>query len=93
MTLSAAKTALCPVPVRVLLVGNKEEDFFLIREILERSGKALAAELDHAHSLEEARFMLGERIYGLVLLQYDAENAAAAQTLSPACEKKSYWVR
>jgi len=82
LTLSAAKTALCPVPVRVLLVGNKEEDFFLIREILERSGKALAAELDHAHSLEEARFMLGERIYGLVLLQYDAENAAAAQTLS-----------
>lgn len=82
MTLSAAKTALCPVPVRVLLVGNKEEDFFLIREILERSGKALAAELDHAHSLEEARFMLGERIYGLVLLQYDAENAAAAQMLS-----------
>ena len=84
MTLSAAKTALCLVPVRVLLVGNKEEDFFLIREILERSGKALATELDHAHSLEEARFMLGERTYGLVLLQYDAENAAAAQMLSIA---------
>ena len=80
--LTAAKTAVCPVPLRVLLVGKKEEDFFLIREILERNGKGLAAELDHAHSLDEAKFMLKERDYGLVLFEYDSENASAAKLLS-----------
>jgi len=54
--MTAAKVA--PAPLRVLLVGQEEEDFFLIREILERSRSALAAELDHAHSLEEAKAML-----------------------------------
>ena len=42
----------------VLLVGNIEEDFFLIREILERNRSTLPAELDHASSLEEAKAML-----------------------------------
>ena len=42
----------------VLLVGNQEEDFFLIREILERNKSALPADLDHASSIEEARTML-----------------------------------
>jgi len=85
--LTAAKTAVCPVPLRVLLVGKKEEDFFLIREILERNGKGLAAELDHAHSLDEAKFMLKERDYGLVLFEYDSENASAAKLLS-LCSRK-----
>lgn len=80
--ISAAKIAVCAAPLRVLLVGNKEEDFFLIREILQRSGKALAAELDHAHSPEEARFMLQQRDYGLVLFEYETENTASAQMLS-----------
>jgi hypothetical protein len=31
--LTAAKSALEQVPPRVLLVGNEEEDFYLIREI------------------------------------------------------------
>ena len=38
--LTAAKPALAPTPLRVLLVGKKEEDFFLIREILERTRSA-----------------------------------------------------
>jgi hypothetical protein len=54
--LTAAKTA--PRPCGVLLVGNQEEDFFLIREILERSRNLLVADLDHAHSLEEAKVMV-----------------------------------
>lgn len=33
--LTSAKSALEQVPLRVLLVGNEEEDFYLIREILE----------------------------------------------------------
>src|SRR3984885_15818738 len=65
--LTAAKPA--PVPLRVLLVGNQEEDFFLIREILERSRSVLVAQLDHARSIEEARQMLhcrgvGYRVFG-----------------------------
>jgi hypothetical protein len=47
--LTAAKPALAPTPLQVLLVGNKEEDFYLIREILERNRSMVSAELDHAH--------------------------------------------
>jgi hypothetical protein len=36
-------------------VGNREEDFFLIREILERTQNMFVADLDHASSLEEAK--------------------------------------
>jgi hypothetical protein len=42
-------------PLRVLLVGDHEEDFFLIREMLERNRSLIAAGLEHARSLEEAR--------------------------------------
>jgi len=49
---TAAKPA--PQPLQVLLVGNREEDFFLIREILERNRCLLSADLDHARSIDEA---------------------------------------
>jgi two-component system cell cycle sensor histidine kinase/response regulator CckA len=79
---SAAKLASYPAPLRVLLVGHKEEDYFLIQEILGRNGKALAAELDHAHSLEETRYMLEQRNYGLVLFTYENENTGTARLLA-----------
>jgi PAS domain S-box-containing protein len=68
--------------LRVLLVGNREEDFFLIREILERNRNALPAELDHASSLEEAKTMLRQGNYGLVLFEHETGNAAATKLLS-----------
>ena len=71
-----------PTPLRVLLVGKKEEDFFLIREILERTRSTFAADLDHAHSLEEAKLMLQERPYGLVLFEHETGNAAAVHLLT-----------
>jgi hypothetical protein len=37
-------------PLRALLVGRREENFFLIREILTRNGSPCEAELDHAAS-------------------------------------------
>jgi PAS domain S-box-containing protein len=74
---SAAKPALAPVPLQVLLVGNQEEDFYLIREILERSRSLLAAELDHAHSLEEAKTMLQHQSYDLVLFEHETGDAEA----------------
>ena len=72
---TAAKPA--PAPLKVLLVGDKEEDFFLIREILQRSSNTLSTDLDHAHSLEEAREMLQQRPYGLILFEHETGDAEA----------------
>lgn len=68
-------------PLQVLLVGNKEEDFFVIREILNQSG-TLAAGLDHAHSLEEAEAALRQKAYDLLLLENEIGNGAAVNLLS-----------
>lgn len=68
--------------MRVLLVGSQEEDFFLIREILDRNRSALPAELDHAGSLEEAKTMLAGSDYGLVLFEHETGDAAATWLLS-----------
>ena len=64
---TAAQQELSTSAVRVLLVGTREEDFFLIREILERSQAALRAELDHVNSLQEAKDALSRNNYDLVL--------------------------
>jgi two-component system cell cycle sensor histidine kinase/response regulator CckA len=71
-----------PSLLRVLLVGSQEEDFFLIREILDRNRSALPAELDHAGSLEEAKTMLQRSDYGLVLFEHETGDAAATKLLS-----------
>ena len=78
--ITTAKPAM--VPLRVLLVGRKEEDFYLIREILERMRTILSAELDHAHSIEEAKAMLEASPYGLVLFEYETGDAAAVNLLT-----------
>src|SRR5436305_14815913 len=65
--LVATGTQIAQCPLRVLLVGEKEEDFFLIREILERNRGMLPAELEHARSLDEAHCMLEQRPYDLIL--------------------------
>jgi two-component system cell cycle sensor histidine kinase/response regulator CckA len=75
-------TQLEPSLLRVLLVGSQEEDFFLIREILDRNRGALAAELDHAGSLEEAKKMLERGAYGLVLFEHETVDAGATKLLS-----------
>jgi two-component system cell cycle sensor histidine kinase/response regulator CckA len=69
-------------PLRVLLVGNKEEDFFLIHEILERTRSTLEAQLDHAHSLEEVKAMLQQKAYGLVLFEHETEDEDAVRLLA-----------
>jgi PAS domain-containing protein len=75
--LKTAKTALAPAPLHVLLVGNKEEDFYLIREILQRTRNVLPADLDHAQSLEEARAMLQQKTYDLVRFEHETGDAEA----------------
>src|SRR5271163_5342737 len=68
--------------LHVLLVGSQEQDFFLVREILDRNRGALPAELDHACSLEEAKTMLQRGDYGLVLFEHETGDAAATKLLS-----------
>jgi two-component system, cell cycle sensor histidine kinase and response regulator CckA len=68
--------------LRVLLVGSREEDFFLIREILNRNHEVLPAELNQARSVEEAKTMLQCDNYGLVLFQHETGDAVAIRLLS-----------
>ena len=75
--LTAAKPALAPKLLHVLLVGKKEEDFYLIREILERTRTVLAADLEHARSLDEAKEMLRQKTYDLVLFEHETGDAEA----------------
>jgi len=68
--------------LRVLLVGTREEDFFLIREILDRNRDTLPSALDHASSVQEARAKLQEGHYGLILFEHETKDAAAANLLA-----------
>lgn len=63
-------------------MGNHEEDFFLIREILERNRSWLGAGLEHARSLEEAKEMMRERAYGLVLFQHETQDLEAVRLVA-----------
>jgi two-component system cell cycle sensor histidine kinase/response regulator CckA len=68
--------------LRVLLVGREEEDFFLIRDILSRNRSQLHTDLDHAGTLEEAKAMLLQGDYGLVLFAHQTGDAPAMKLLS-----------
>lgn len=69
-------------PLQVLLVGRKEEDYFQIRDILERSRSILLAAVDHARSLDDAHAMLQQKAYGLILFEHATEDAEAVQFLA-----------
>jgi two-component system, cell cycle sensor histidine kinase and response regulator CckA len=77
---TAIQTA--PAPLQVLLVGDREEDFFLVREILERNRGILPADLDHASSLDEAHAMLQQKAYGLILFEHETGNSQAVGLLT-----------
>jgi len=80
--LTPAKPATCPSPLHVLLVGSREENFFLIREILTRNGSPFQAELDHAASLPDAKAMLHLKSYDVVLFEYETADAVEVDLLS-----------
>lgn len=77
---TAAKPAIAPL--HVLLVGDHEEEFFLIRDMLERNRSVIAVELEHARSLEEARELMQHRPFGLVLFEHDAGDAEAVRLMT-----------
>jgi two-component system cell cycle sensor histidine kinase/response regulator CckA len=75
-------------PLQLLLVGPREEDFFLIRDILARLGKTMLVELDHAHTVEEADALLARRTYHLVLFQEEAGDPVIAGILRRTCAQE-----
>lgn len=93
LTLSAA-AKIGPSPLRILLVGSQKENFFFIREILERNRGVLPAELNHATSLEEAKAMLQRGNYDLILSEHETGDAAATKLLSHRCRNAAHeWRR
>src|SRR2546425_1024868 len=80
--LTAAQTAVADTTLRVLLVGSREEDFFLVRDILSRTGGSRGAELEHATSLSEAKTILTQKLFDLILFEYDSHDPAAVHLLS-----------
>jgi hypothetical protein len=70
---TTAQPELSTSAVRALLVGGREEDFFLIREILGRTQAALWAELDHVNSLQEPKDELERNHHDLVLFEDETE--------------------
>lgn len=63
-------------------MGSKEEDFYLIRDMLGRTRTILAAELDHAPSLNEAKEMLQQKRYDLVLFEHETGDAEAVHLVA-----------
>jgi PAS domain S-box-containing protein len=86
LTASATLSGLSQSIWHVLRVGNREEDFFLIREILERNQHAFITELDHARSIEEAKLMWRRKHYRLILFDHDTADAKAVRLLSDALQ-------
>jgi DNA-binding NtrC family response regulator len=79
---TSVQPATSTMPLRVLLVGKQEEDFFLIREMLERARASFSAELEHVHTLDEAKTILKQQTFGLVLFEHDTGNADAVRLLA-----------
>ena len=78
--LTAATRAM--VPVRVLLVGHREEDFFLVHEILERNRRVLDVSLEHARTIDEAKTFLQQKPYSLVLFEHEAGDAESIRLMA-----------
>src|SRR5437868_1651407 len=68
-------------PLEVLLVGNREENFFIIRDLLSRRRGAAQAQLEQAACLEEALTYFAEHSYDLVLVEYDAAGKTALRLM------------
>jgi DNA-binding NtrC family response regulator len=86
----SSATQLAPCLLRVLLVGGQQEDFFLIREILDRNSSASPTQLDHVGALEEAKAMLQRGDCELVLFEHETGNAAATKLPSELLHTKAY---
>ena len=67
--------------LHILLVGDREEDFFIIRDLLGRTHGAQQAKMDHACSFQEAMRCLDRGSYDLILLAHETGSEIAHRML------------
>lgn len=66
-------------PLQILLVGTREEDFFIIHDLLRARENQIVANLDQASGLEDVRAKFAQRSYDLVLFEYESSEDEAAR--------------
>jgi PAS domain S-box-containing protein len=74
-------------PLQLLLVGDREEDFFIIQDLLGRTPGGLIPRLDHVRTLEDALACLDRDNYQLVLFQCEAEDGICMRLLQALRER------
>jgi len=67
-------------PIHLLLVGENEQDFSYLRDLLRQTGDGHLG-LDHARSPEEAVARLGQTAYDLLLCEYKSGDGTALRLL------------
>jgi two-component system, cell cycle sensor histidine kinase and response regulator CckA len=65
--------------LRLLLIGSREEDYFIIHDLLRANSDLLATSLDQAHTFGEAQAKLATTSYDLVLFEYESSESEALQ--------------
>ena len=73
-------SAIGSAQMQLLVVGNNEEDFTYLRDLLSKTGDGLLG-LDHAHSPEEALARLARTTYHLLLCDYKSGDGMALHLL------------
>ena len=68
-----------PARLQLLLIGRREEDYFIIQDLLRANGSLIGADLDHAPSFAEAHTKLAEKNYDLVLFEYESSERDALE--------------
>jgi two-component system, cell cycle sensor histidine kinase and response regulator CckA len=63
-------------PLQLLLVGQREEDYFIIQDLLNSHGSLITASLDHAAGFDDAKTRLTRKPYDLVLFEHGSEHDA-----------------
>jgi PAS domain S-box-containing protein len=65
--------------LRLLLIGTREEDYFIIQDLLRANSGLTAANLDQAQTFAEAQARLSCNSYDLVLFAYESSEREALQ--------------
>lgn len=68
-------------PLHLLLVGQREEDYFIIRGLLNAQGGLITASLDQVEGFADAQALLGRKSYDLLLFQHESSETDALQIL------------
>jgi len=70
-----------PQPLELLLVGRREEDYFIIQDLLRMNGSLLSASLDQASGFADVQSRLSRKSYDLLLFEHDSSEQDTLQIL------------